>query len=107
MSVIRGNMASAASGQGGAMVRVDPARSDALVDTTSARIAQMGGRPMPGWLRVSSEDLRTDDQLLTWVQRGTGCARSLRADVARERDELRAALESRVQASQAGPGPPG
>jgi hypothetical protein len=75
--LIRGNMAIAASGQGGVMVRVDPAQSDSLVAMTSARPAEMRGRPMPGWLRVSSEDLRTDDQLATWVQRGTGYARSL------------------------------
>ncbi|SRR6266536_1765495 len=77
--LIRGNMAIAASGQGGAMVRVDPAQSDSLVAMTGARPAEMRGRPMPGWLRVSSEDLRTDDQLAAWVQRGTGYARSLPA----------------------------
>ncbi|MGZ8628911.1 MAG: TfoX/Sxy family protein, partial [Actinomycetota bacterium] len=35
--LIGGNMAVAASGQGGVLVRVDPARSDALVATTNAR----------------------------------------------------------------------
>jgi TfoX/Sxy family transcriptional regulator of competence genes len=75
--LIRGNMAIAASGQGGVMVRVDPAQSDSLVETTGARVAEMRGRPMPGWLRISPEDLSTDDQLLTWVRRGTGYARSL------------------------------
>ena len=35
--LIGGNMAVAASGQGGALVRVDPARSDQLVATTTAR----------------------------------------------------------------------
>ena len=75
--LIRGNMAIAASGQGGAMVRVDPAQSDALEATTTARLVQMRGRDMPGWLRVSSDDLRTDDQLAPWVEIGTGYARSL------------------------------
>jgi hypothetical protein len=75
--LIAGHMAISASGQGGAMVRVDPGQSDALVATTSASPAQMRGRPMPGWLRVSSADLRTDDQLTPWVERGTGYARSL------------------------------
>jgi hypothetical protein len=32
---------------------------------------------MPGWLRVSSNDLRTDDQLARWVEIGAGYARSL------------------------------
>jgi len=75
--LIRGNMAIAASGQGGAMVRVDPARSDALVATTTATLVNMRGRNMPGWLRVSSDNLRTDDQLARWVEIGTGYARSL------------------------------
>jgi hypothetical protein len=37
----------------------------------------MRGRDMPGWLRVSSDDLGTDDQLARWVEIGTGYARSL------------------------------
>lgn len=75
--LIRGNMAIAASSQGGAMIRVDPEQSDALVETTKARHVQMRGRDMPGWLRVSSDDLRTDDQLAPWVEMGTRYARSL------------------------------
>jgi TfoX/Sxy family transcriptional regulator of competence genes len=75
--LIRGNMAIAASSEGGAMVRIDPAQSDALVATTKATPMNMRGRDMPGWLRVSSDDLRTDDQLASWVEIGTGYARSL------------------------------
>jgi hypothetical protein len=45
--LIRGNMAIAASSEGGAMVRVDPAQSDALVATTKATLMNMGGRDMP------------------------------------------------------------
>jgi TfoX/Sxy family transcriptional regulator of competence genes len=75
--LIRGNMAIAASSEGGAMVRVDPAESDALVAATKATLMNMRGRDMPGWLRVSSDDLRTDDQLAPWVEIGTGYARSL------------------------------
>jgi TfoX/Sxy family transcriptional regulator of competence genes len=75
--LVAGNMAIAASSQGGAMVRVDPQQSGALVATTTASVVQMRGRPMPGWLQVSSGDLLTDDQLTPWVERGTGYARSL------------------------------
>jgi TfoX N-terminal domain len=75
--LIQGNMAIAASGQAGAMVRVDPAQSDALVATTNATLMNMRGRDMPGWLRVSSDDLRTDDELARWIEIGTGYARSL------------------------------
>jgi TfoX/Sxy family transcriptional regulator of competence genes len=75
--LIAGNMAIAASSQGGAMIRVDPQQSDELVTTTTASLVQMRGRLMPGWLRVSSDDLRSDDQLAPWVERGTGYAQTL------------------------------
>jgi hypothetical protein len=75
--MIRGNMAIAASSEGAAMVRVDPAQSDSSVATTKVTLVKMHGRDMPGWLRVSSDDLRTDEQLALWVEMGTGYARSL------------------------------
>jgi TfoX/Sxy family transcriptional regulator of competence genes len=77
--LIDGNMAVAASGQGGVLVRVDPAQSDALVATTGARPMEMRGRPMQGWLRVAPEDLRSRRQLARWVELGTSYARSLPA----------------------------
>jgi TfoX/Sxy family transcriptional regulator of competence genes len=77
--LIRGNMAIAASGEGGVLVRVEPAESDRLVDSTNAEVAVMRGRPMQGWLRVQPEDLRTKRQLALWVRRGTEYARSLPA----------------------------
>jgi TfoX/Sxy family transcriptional regulator of competence genes len=75
--LIGGNMAVAASGQGGILVRVDPAESDTLVDKTHAYPAVMRGRPMQGWLRVDAEHLRTKPQLAKWVELGTKYARSL------------------------------
>lgn len=75
--LVGANMAVAASGQGGLMVRVDPAAADQLVATTSARPMEMRGRPMRGWLRIDSEDVRTEHQLAPWVRRGVEYARSL------------------------------
>jgi hypothetical protein len=75
--LIGGNMAIAASGQGGVLVRVDPAQSDKLVDTSNAEIAVMRGRPMDGWLRVAAEHLRTKRQLAKWTGLGAAYARSL------------------------------
>ncbi len=75
--LVGGNMAVSASGQGGALVRVDPAESDRIVDSSNAEVAVMQGRPMPGWLRVADEDLRTERQLAKWVRLGTAYARSL------------------------------
>ena len=77
--LIGGDMAVAASGQGGVMVRVDPAESARLVATTSARLVEMRGRPMQGWLRVNAEDVGTKRQLAKWVELGTAYAHSLPA----------------------------
>jgi TfoX/Sxy family transcriptional regulator of competence genes len=77
--LIGGNVAVAASGQGGVLVRVDPAQSDTLVATTNARPMEMRGRLMQGWLRVDSGDVRTERQLARWVELGTTYARSLPA----------------------------
>ncbi|MBA3690761.1 MAG: TfoX/Sxy family protein [Actinobacteria bacterium] len=75
--LIGGNMAVAASGQGGLLVRVDPATSDALVASTGARPMEMRGRQMQGWLRVGLDDLRTKRNLAKWVGLGATYARSL------------------------------
>ncbi len=75
--LIGGNMAIAASGQGGVLVRVDPAESDKLVDTSNAEVAVMRGRPMDGWLRVAPEHLRTKRQLAKWAGLGAAYARCL------------------------------
>jgi hypothetical protein len=75
--LIRGHMAISASGQGGVLVHCHPERSDDLVATTPATVAVMQGREMPGWLRVSADDVATDDALSPWVEIGIGHARSL------------------------------
>jgi TfoX/Sxy family transcriptional regulator of competence genes len=75
--LVGGNMAIAASGQGGVLVRVDPEQSDKLVRTSKATVAVMRGRPMEGWLRVASKDVRTKPQLAKWVRLGSTYARSL------------------------------
>ena len=75
--LIAGNMAIAASGQGGVLVRVDPDQADRLVATTPAFPMEMRGRPMRGWLRVNAEDLRTKRQLQKWVDVAVSYARTL------------------------------
>jgi TfoX/Sxy family transcriptional regulator of competence genes len=72
-----GNMAVAASGQGGLMVRVDPADTEALLSEPHAGPFEMRGRAMQGWLRVDAEGVRTRRQLEPWVERGLAYARSL------------------------------
>jgi len=75
--LVGGNMAIAASGQGGVLVRVDPEKADHLIDTTKAEVAVMRNRPMSGWLRVAPDDIVTKRQLTKWVNLGLSCARNL------------------------------
>jgi len=75
--LVNGNMAVAASGQGGILVRVDPAESAQLVETTPAEEMVMRGRAMAGWLRVESGEVEADDELRSWVDRGVAFARTL------------------------------
>ena len=77
--LVNGNMAVAASGQGGLLVRVDPDQSETLVKKSGARLMEMRGRQMSGWLRVDADDVRTKRQLAPWVRRGVAYARSLPA----------------------------
>ena len=75
--LVGGHMAVAASGQGGLLVRVDPAASDRLLELASVSPMEMRGRAMAGWLRVEHSALRTKRELEKWVGRGVAYARSL------------------------------
>ncbi len=75
--LVGGNMAVAASDQGGLLVRVDPAESAELVATTGAYPMEMRGREMAGWLRVDAPDVDADEELAAWVERGLTYARPL------------------------------
>lgn len=75
--LVGGHMAVAASGQGGILVRVDPAESESLLAKTNAYPMEMRGREMRGWLRLDAEHVRTKAQLSKWVRRGIDYARSL------------------------------
>jgi TfoX/Sxy family transcriptional regulator of competence genes len=75
--MVGGNMAVAASGQGGLLVRVDPEESPELVASTAAYNMVMRGRPMDGWLRVDDADVAGEAELAAWVERGVAYARSL------------------------------
>ena len=76
--LVGGNMAVAASGQGGLLVRVDPADADDLLAEPHVRPMEMRGREMRGWLRVDAEVVK-GPALEPWVRRGVAFARSLPA----------------------------
>src|SRR3954447_24482890 len=75
--LVHGNMAVSASGQGGLLLRIDPADADALVDGQLVDRMEMRGRPMDGWLRVHEGAVETEVSLGRWVGRGLAYARSL------------------------------
>lgn len=75
--LIGGNMAVSASGQGGMLLRVDPARTDELVAAPSVDRFEMGGRRMNGWLHVGLQAISTEEALRQWIGHGVAYARSL------------------------------
>lgn len=74
--LIGGNMAVSASGQGGLLLRVDPAQTDTLIAEPHAVRAVMRGREMDGWLRIDTDRL-SEPEFQLWVSRGVAYARSL------------------------------
>ena len=77
--LLGGHMAVAVSREGGLLLRVDPARCDKLLDTTTARPMVMRGRELHGWLRVDADAVKTKRQLTKWVDLASTHARSLPA----------------------------
>jgi len=75
--LVNGNMAVSASSRGGLLLRVDPSRTESLVDDEHVRRFGMRGREMDGWLDVDVEAVPTDDALQRWVDVGLAYARSL------------------------------
>jgi TfoX/Sxy family transcriptional regulator of competence genes len=75
--LLGGHLAVAASGQGGLLVRVDPAVADDLLASTSAEPMEMRGRPMPGWLRVPSVEVSDEADLERWVALATSFVATL------------------------------
>jgi len=72
-----GRMAVSVSGQDGLMARVDPAATEAMLAEPGARVFEMRGRPLDGWIRVEVDAVATDRDLRAWVDRGLAYARSL------------------------------
>ena len=75
--LLHGNMAVAASSQGGLLLRCDPAQTAQLVTEPHVDRFEMRGREMDGWLRVDPVAVSDDAGLRRWVDIGLACARSL------------------------------
>ena len=64
--LLHGNMAVGVYGDG-LIVRADPASQDVLLAEPGARVFDMTGRPMRGWLMVDPEGCGEDADLRRWV----------------------------------------
>ncbi|BBX92441.1 TfoX/Sxy family protein [Mycolicibacterium boenickei] len=75
--LINGNMAVAATREGGLMVRVSRDDGEKLVQRDHVEPMVMGGREMRGWLRITGPGIKTKHQLQSWVERGIAYAKGL------------------------------
>ena len=74
--MLHGNMAVGISGDE-LMVRVGPEGYDEALAQPHARVFDMTGRVMRGWVVVAAEGIADDAALDGWVEKGADYARSL------------------------------
>ena len=74
--LVHGNMSVGIHGAD-LIVRIDPDEANAALKEPGARICDITGRPMKGWLLVASSALARRSSLTKWVDRGVTHARSL------------------------------
>jgi TfoX/Sxy family transcriptional regulator of competence genes len=72
----RGNMAVGVTGDD-LMVRVGPEATDEALARPGARIFDMTGRPMRGWVVVTGAAVAEDDALAEWIDQGHAFAAGL------------------------------
>ena len=75
--LLHGNMAVSASRNGGLLVRIDPADTEAALARPHVALMQIGRRSMAGWVTVAPEGLRTKRELRAWVERALNFAGTL------------------------------
>ncbi len=77
--LIRGNLSVSASRNGGLLVRIDPADTDASLARPHVELMRMGGRTMDGWITVAPDGVKTKRQLAVWVKRSVAFVQTLPA----------------------------
>ena len=75
--MVNGNLAVSTSGQGGLLLRVDPAQTEDLIADPLAERFVMRGRELNGWLRIDVDATMSEQELEGWLSRGVAYARSL------------------------------
>ncbi|MCI3275177.1 TfoX/Sxy family protein [Streptomyces cylindrosporus] len=76
--LLRGNMAVGVTGDD-LMVRVGPDATDAALARPGARLFDMTGRPMKGWVVVAGSAVTEDEPLGEWIEEGYAFASGLPA----------------------------
>ena len=76
--LFHGNMACGVNGED-LIVRVGAENYHNALADPAARVFDMTGRPMTGWVAVGPGGTRVDDRLYEWVERGVTFALSLPA----------------------------
>ena len=74
--MLRGNMACGVN-KDDLIVRVGPDRYEEALAQPVARVFDMTGRPMRGWVVVEPQGVEEDEDLEGWVQQGVDFALSL------------------------------
>jgi TfoX/Sxy family transcriptional regulator of competence genes len=76
--LIHGNMACGVYKED-MIVRVEPARHEQLIKKPGAKVFDITGKPMKGWLMVDPAGCKTKKQLGAWVKEGVEFALTLPA----------------------------
>jgi hypothetical protein len=74
--LVNGNMCCGVHGEE-LMVRLDPATAGEALRNPHARVFDLTGRPMRGWILVASDGVAAQDQVAFWVERGFAYASTL------------------------------
>jgi TfoX/Sxy family transcriptional regulator of competence genes len=74
--LVGGNMACGVHKQD-LVVRLSEKDFDRAIKDPNARVFDIGGRPMKGWILVSSGGYASDKSLQDWIKKGIAFARSL------------------------------
>jgi TfoX/Sxy family transcriptional regulator of competence genes len=77
--MVDGNLAVAASRNGGLLVRTDPADADDVESQPGVEPMESAGRRMPGWVFVAPEALSSEGDLDAWIERALAFVATLLA----------------------------
>jgi hypothetical protein len=77
-------MCCSVSGRSGLLVRVNPDTCERWLGEAHAQPADIGGRRMTGFIRVTPQGYRTDAGLKKWVERGLAAAAARSAVVPKQ-----------------------